>query len=89
MKERDEYKEAAEARIGADRMAVGLSCIPDSVRGDMEEITRLCAQRDKLLAAAKNLQGFFNDRARFTHSNSSVSAINEFNRAIAEVEREP
>jgi len=36
-------KEAADARIGADRMAMGLSCIPDPLRGDMAEIERLTA----------------------------------------------
>lgn len=39
-------KEAAEARIGADRMAMGLSCIPDELRGDMAEIERLNAALD-------------------------------------------
>ena len=34
-------REAAEARVGADRMAMGLSCIPDPLRGDMVEIERL------------------------------------------------
>lgn len=39
-------KEAAEARIGADRMAIGLSCIPDPLRGDMAEVERLQADKD-------------------------------------------
>jgi hypothetical protein len=34
-------REAIEAGAGADRMAMGLPCIPDPVRGDMAEIERL------------------------------------------------
>lgn len=36
-------KEASEARIGADRMAAGLPCLPDPIRGDLAEIERLRA----------------------------------------------
>lgn len=45
-------KEAAEARIGADRMAMGLSCIPDPLRGDMAEIERLREEGTVELAKA-------------------------------------
>jgi len=44
-------KEAAEARVGADRMAMGLSCIPDPLRGDMAEIERLQVIESSLMAA--------------------------------------
>lgn len=36
-------KEAAIARIGADRMALGLPCIPDKIRGDLAAVARLRA----------------------------------------------
>ena len=36
-------KEAAEARVGANRMAAGLPCIPDPLRGDLETVERLRA----------------------------------------------
>jgi hypothetical protein len=48
------YREAHEARIGADRMAMGLSCIPDPVRGDMVEVERLTAEK---LELAKHIDG--------------------------------
>lgn len=35
-----DYRAAAEGRIGADRMAMGLSIIPDKNRGDMDEVAR-------------------------------------------------
>lgn len=34
-------KEATNARIGADRMSLGLGCIPHKIRGDLEEVQRL------------------------------------------------
>jgi hypothetical protein len=37
----ENYKAAAEGRLGADRMALGLSIIPDKNRGDMDEVLRL------------------------------------------------
>jgi hypothetical protein len=40
----DDYKAAYEGGIGADRMAVGLSIIPDKLRGDLEVVTALRAQ---------------------------------------------
>ena len=37
----EDYKAASEGRLGADRMALGLSIIPDKNRGDMDEVLRL------------------------------------------------
>lgn len=52
MKEYHELqKEAREARIGADRMALGLPCIPDRTRGDMDEIERLQTENWQLKGA--------------------------------------
>lgn len=34
-------REAYEARTGADRMAAGLGCLPDAVRGDLDEVLKL------------------------------------------------
>lgn len=41
------YRDAANARVGADRMALGLPCIPDRVAGDMQAVS----ERDKVLRA--------------------------------------
>lgn len=38
---RDEYFAAYEGRIGADRMRLGLSIIPNKLYGDMDEVKRL------------------------------------------------
>ena len=37
----EEYRLAREGRAGADRMALGLPCIPDSVYGDLERVEKL------------------------------------------------
>jgi hypothetical protein len=39
--EPSDYREAREANIGADRMALGLSIIPDGDRGDMDVVKRM------------------------------------------------
>lgn len=36
----EEERKAAEARIGADRMAAGLSCIPHPVKGDLDWVMK-------------------------------------------------
>lgn len=36
-----DYADAAEARVCADRMAAGLACIVDPVRGDLDEVLKL------------------------------------------------
>ena len=41
MEELEITDENAKGMIGADRMALGLSCIPHKVLGDMEEVKRL------------------------------------------------
>jgi hypothetical protein len=38
---KDEYRAAACGRIGADRMILGLACIPDPERGDMQIVADL------------------------------------------------
>jgi len=35
------YQEAADAIAGSDRMAIGLSCLPNKIRGDLDEVKRL------------------------------------------------
>lgn len=52
MSEHD-HREAREARIGADRMALGLPCVPDPIRGDMTEIESL---RTALAAATERAE---------------------------------
>ncbi|MBE3039713.1 MAG: hypothetical protein IMZ62_13000 [Chloroflexi bacterium] len=42
--ENDQLREAAHACIGADRMAVGLSSIPNKIAGDLEAVQSLRAQ---------------------------------------------
>ncbi len=37
----EEYRASYEGAIGADRMALGLSSIPDKLRGDMEQVEKL------------------------------------------------
>jgi hypothetical protein len=54
MSEYDQITEAAIARIGADRMVIGLSCIPHKIKGDLEEVMRL---RRLLADAQKRLKG--------------------------------
>lgn len=55
MQEEGEYhlmqREAAHARIGADRMAAGLGCIPHKIRGDLEKVQQLLAENGRLRAA--------------------------------------
>ena len=36
-----EYSDAAIARVGADRMALGLSCIPNKIYGDVARVREL------------------------------------------------
>ena len=38
---KEEYRAAYEGRTGADRMALYLSIVPDEIRGDMDEVSRL------------------------------------------------
>ena len=52
----DMQREAAEARIGADRMAMGLSCIPDPLRGDMAEVAQLREQLRAVLLYVADLR---------------------------------
>lgn len=40
--------ETAFARVGADRMVLGLSCIPTPVYGDLDKIRELLNQIDEL-----------------------------------------
>jgi hypothetical protein len=61
-------KEGAEARAGADRTALGLSCIPGPVRGDLEEVRNL---RDVLLEVLSALDALGPDGwsdGRYLHS---------------------
>ena len=51
----NEYRNSADARSGADRMAAGLPCIPDRVRGDLDEVLRLRAERNALRAALQEI----------------------------------
>ena len=37
----DTYRAAYEGRIGADRMEAGLSCIPNKIHGDLDEVLKL------------------------------------------------
>lgn len=39
-----DYKDSREGELGADRMKIGLRCIPDPTRGDMEEVKRIDAE---------------------------------------------
>lgn len=41
-----DYADAALARTHADRMAAGLSCLPDKERGDLDEVLKLRAELD-------------------------------------------
>lgn len=62
----DEYRSAREGIVGADRMALGLPIIPDTLRGDMDEVKRLrttleyiardvrCCSLDKATQAARD-----------------------------------
>lgn len=58
--------ETLKAEIGADRMAMGLRCIPDNVRGDMVEVARMrayCLRMERVLkeyADPKNW-GYYDD----------------------------
>ena len=74
-------KEGFEARSGADRMAIGLPCIPDRVRGDLAEVTRLRQENERLRAALKP----FADAAQvFPNSKPEFSVLN-FHDAAREV----
>ena len=39
-----EIVDAAKARVGADRMAAGLPCVPDATSGDLDVVLRLQSQ---------------------------------------------
>jgi len=41
LEEQKMYQDAAEARVGSDRMAIELSCLPNEVSGDMDTVKRL------------------------------------------------
>ena len=53
MNEQEDYKASYEAGIGADRMALGLSCIPHTVRGDMLEVMRLRSALEQIKKVLK------------------------------------
>jgi hypothetical protein len=67
-------KEAREARIGADRMAMGLPCIPDPLRGDMAEIERLRSECDLTNAA---LECYSDEQRRLRADNERLWATLE------------
>lgn len=49
MDEIEEAYSAYDACAGADRMAAGLSRLPDSVRGDLDEVLRLRAELQRMV----------------------------------------
>ena len=62
----EDYSAAYVGGVGSDRMAAGLPCIPDELRGDLHEVNRLraalqyiaydvrCCTLDFAMAAAKS-----------------------------------
>ena len=50
---KDEYSGAHEGRVGADRMALNLPIIPDELKGDMDEVSKLCEALKKEKLAAR------------------------------------
>jgi hypothetical protein len=59
----ENYKAAAEGRLGADRMAFGLSIIPDKNRGDMDEVLRLRSAIQEAIDYANGRESEWGDRA--------------------------
>ena len=53
----DIYTDAVNARAGADRMSLGLGCIPDKVRGDMDKVIEQDAEIERLRAALEISRG--------------------------------
>ena len=43
----DKYSEAHEARVGAERMNLGLACMPHKIFGDIQRIKQLIQERDE------------------------------------------
>ena len=59
----DDYKAAAEGRLGANRMSLGLSIIPDKNRGDMDEVVRLRNAIQEAIDYANGRESEWGDRA--------------------------
>ncbi len=51
MSHEKEIRDAVIARIGADRMAMGLGCIPDKISGDLEIVDKLQTENKRLKKA--------------------------------------
>ena len=59
----NELISAAHGRMGSDRMALGLRCIPDRYRGDMEVVAVLRARVAELAAALREIDNYTEDFA--------------------------
>lgn len=51
-----DYANAHAAQIGADRMAMGLACIPHPIKGDMERLAACEAERQQLMDQVRYIE---------------------------------